>query len=382
MGPPRRLLLAAAWALSGCAAEHVIGSRGLLQSQSYPGAASSYVTAAAVADFDGDGWADLALLNQPPLVPSELCLLTGDGSGALLAHPCRALPASWAIAQATAVRWQPQGKSGLAVSGERLALLGLASDGSWQVAFDLGLAAGATVLTARDLAADGSAELVVAARRDPAALLWPLGSDGRLGLPSRYDLAAPAQALIYQDLDGDGRRELATASGTAVEVILGGRGAAAVAACPASAGLPLAGVSAIGAIELSGHGIADLLLASSAGGGRLFELVAAAGPSFDCGSGTPLLTTQSPVALLRRDFDGDGAADLAVLGGSAPGMASPGELVLLRGRPATASLAVVRYPLPAAALTGAVGDLNSDGRPDVVALLGDGSIVVLLNAFY
>ncbi|TML07622.1 MAG: VCBS repeat-containing protein, partial [Actinobacteria bacterium] len=88
------------------------------------------------------------------------------------------------------------------------------------------------------------------------------------------------------------------------------------------------------------------------------------------------------------DFDGDGVGDVVVVGES-PGAPSA-TLAIHRGHgDGSFDSPPVTFPVPGGSPDGfntigpnhlAVGDLNADGRPDVVNIAqGDGSVTVLLN---
>jgi len=85
----------------------------------------------------------------------------------------------------------------------------------------------------------------------------------------------------------------------------------------------------------------------------------------------------APQGLAAADFDGDGNADLAVAA-FATG-ASGSKIMLLKGNGAGGFSAPSAYPAGARPLKLAVGDLNGDGRPDLVASVEDLGIAILRN---
>jgi hypothetical protein len=84
-----------------------------------------------------------------------------------------------------------------------------------------------------------------------------------------------------------------------------------------------------------------------------------------------------PQGLAAADFDGDGDADLAV---AAYGVVGGGSTVrLLYGNGAGGFSAPITFPAGEGPYKLAVGDLNSDGRPDLVAAVRDLGIAILRN---
>jgi hypothetical protein len=148
----------------------------------------------------------------------------------------------------------------------------------------------------------------------------------------------------------------------------------------------------IAAGDISGDGTPDLVMPTS--GSSLITLVWQNNAT-DLGGGFPpgqqsVLTASIPSIEDQHiaDFDGDGVGDVAVVGESTG--APTATLAIHRGHgDGSFDSPPVTFPVPGGSPDGfntigpnhlAVGDLNADGKPDVVSIAqGDGSVTVLLN---
>jgi len=249
-----------------------------------------------------------------------------------------------------------------------------------------------TYVTLGDLNGDGAVDAVVSSwSNDTVSVLLnttPAGTTTfTFASPQTIASGGNPHKVTLGDLDGDGRLDLAVPNGRAgtVAVFLNtmAPGATAAGFAPpqesAAGGEPFS--LALG--DLDGDGKQDLalgnwntstavvLLNATPWGGRL-EMSAAP----DAAAGT------RPDAVKAADFNGDGKADLLVGDTNAASVAvyvnatAPGGLLATWIAPQDFATAAAGYSLD-------VADFNLDGRPDIVAAnYGSNSVSVLLNTTF
>ncbi len=249
----------------------------------------------------------------------------------------------------------------------RLAL----ADGGFGEARLLGTAGARATLTVADLDADGLADLAITCGAAPAQrlLTWRglgAGADGRAVFSAAASLAlpAPASAAALADVDGDGIADLLVAHAAGLSTLLGngthGRGDGTFRVA-ATRGFGAPSAAALACADFDGDGALDVVAADSASGAVVLGRGDGAG-----GFSTPaaIATVSGACALAWSDFDGDGEPDLGVAGldGTA----------LLRGArgafaPAGGALAATRALV--------ARDTDGDGRADLHALDPSGALV-------
>jgi FG-GAP-like repeat/FG-GAP repeat len=284
---------------------------------------------AAVADFDGDGNADLALAMHvaPPV------LLRGDGSGAFepFAADLGAAVPGFSSRAAAVVDWNGDGRADLALLGEGPTGLGRGPR-----------PAGVRIVTRGD---DGT---------------WHVEA-----LPGRAPLNF-GDSMAAGDLDGDGRADLAVSSGRMGRrdlAHLSGRGGAAVEIdCLGERAL----ARAVAIVELDAAPPAELIVAQRRFDGATWTSTVYAArwrdERWEC---RPLVdgVAADVRAVAAGDADGDGAADVAFTDGN-------GRLRLLLGDNRGAwREAHLQMPAPSgcAGHRLAFADLDGDGRDEIVA---------------
>jgi hypothetical protein len=190
-------------------------------------------------------------------------------------------------------------------------------------------------LAVGDLNGDGLTDVAVAADGGNDVLVFFQAAGGTFGAPVPVTVAGVPTALAVADLNGDGAQDL---------------------------------------VVVTSGGVLSVLLQDPAHKGAFLPRV-----DYPVGSG--------PVAVRVADLDGDGRPDLVVVnGGSALTATTKGLSLLLQNpaAPGTFLAAVTLDTGDSYASAVAIGDLNGDGRPDlVVANAGlpglPGSLAVLLQ---
>ena len=228
-----------------------------------------------------------------------------------------------------------------------------------------GITIGENAVAVADLRNDGRID-VVAAGEHVSILL----NDGKGILQDGVKTTTPAgiNCAATGDFNGDGIPDLALSNGAAIEIYLGtGKAAApfkAGATYPVqNPGCPVAG-------DLNGDGILDLFVPSGPylGAGSVIGFLGNGDGTFQQGPSSPVASVQF---FVLGDFNGDGKLDYASNanllalgnGDGSFGVASPFATFLYSGATAIGT-----------------ADLNGDGRPDIVLIdFSDSILYILLN---
>ena len=279
----------------------------------------------AAGDLNGDGKTDLAVVND-----EGVSVLFNSGNGILLA------PVSFATG--TGPVWVALGD----LNGDGKTDLAVANQGSNN---GTGMVGG-----------------------DVAVLL---NMGGGTFVAANYPAGASPVSVAMADLNGDGKADLAVASGTGVSVLLNnGNGTFGAPASYGSGTSP----SSVAAGDLNGDGKLDLVVGNGNRASVLLNLgngTFAAAVNYDFAAG---YTGTQPVAI--GDLNGDGRPDLAA--GAVADPCSSVAVLLNQGSGVFGAPSYVPTPTSNQSSV-TLGDLNGDGKLDLVVPNGDG-VAVLLNA--
>ena len=313
----------------------------------------------AVADFNSDGRLDAVVGGPGNVCTDPAFVLFGDGTGGFT--PVRLAPAS-SVCGVAAADFNGDGMADLATT-DSLGVSILLGDGTG--AFAPGgsvLLLDASFIVSGDVNGDTRQDLVVGSIF-LASISVVLGDgNGGLGSPVSYPVTEPISGLVLADFNGDGRPDVAVGGGitsTANVAVFFNDGSGGL--LP-EATFPLAapGGSAVAAADLNKDGRPDLLV----GGSQLSVLLANGsggfGPAqaFDAGVGYV-------ASIASGDHDGDGNPDVAVTANGFVGMITNVAAVLAGdglgglGPPRRYGVGYLPWGLVEA-------DANGDGRADLL----------------
>jgi hypothetical protein len=310
------------------------------------GIGSAY-PAGIVADFNGDGFLDLASEGD-----NGIDLYLGDGSGTF-GGPLR---------RSFGVPFTPQAAADLNEDGlpDLIGdfLVALARpDGTFGIAPAIRMSFQVSDFQRADFTGDGIPDVVVSAGYLGGIQLLA-GQPGGTFAPPVSVSTTPAYSLAVGDFNNDGRADLATATDTGIEIRLGVAGGGLSAPAPLAVGHP----ASLSVGDLRGIGRADIVFLQN---GQINVLLSNGDGTF--ASAIKSAASASDSGLLVSDLNGDGKPDLVVYGGASVSTYlgdGAGRFAFRTGKAAVSPVHVA--------------DVNGDSRPDVIAGMS-GAFQVYLN---
>ena len=235
-----------------------------------------------------------------------------------------------------------------------------------------------------DLDADGKLDLAIANFSTNVSVLRNTSSIGSISFAAKLDIAVGggSQSIAIGDLDGDGKLDLALARG-GLEVL---RNTSSVGSISFAAYVSFTSGAvpysvAIG--DLDGDGKPDIAIANYVSATvSVFRNTATSG-NLDNSSFTSkvdFVTSSGTASLAIGDFDGDGKPDLAAISNT------NSKVSILRNTATSGTITTGSFAVKVDFATGtypngvAIGDLDGDGRPDVVTANNANTVSVLRNA--
>jgi FG-GAP-like repeat/FG-GAP repeat len=342
----------------------------------------------AAGDFNGDGIPDLVTTNSES---DTLTILLGDGDGNFTEPAGGPIPTGSDPSFAIIGDFNSDGKLDLGVTNfnDSTVTIQLGNgDGTFIEAADSPVAVGRGPLSLAvgDFNGDGIADLATANTRDDSVTILLGNGDGTFvqasSSPMRVFGSSPA-SVAAADFNRDGRLDLVVAvvGPNNVSILLGnGDGTFTEAAnSPVPVGLTPYSL-AVG--DFNGDGIPDLVTANDASvngnPGSVTILLGAGNGGFTEASGSPIPVGINPLIVAAGDFNGDDKVDLAVTNESDNSVA-----ILLGNGDGTFSHAPsVHTPAGLSPLSVATADFNGDGAADLAVTetdsLNGNAVMVLL----
>jgi hypothetical protein len=274
----------------------------------------------AVADFNGDGKPDLAVVNRDS---NSVSVLLGNGDGTFKA------------AKNFAVNSDPR---------------------------QLGVA---------DVNRDGKLDLITSNGQSNTISVLLGNGNGTFKAAQNFASGGYSNTMAVGDVNGDGKPDVITADEAGsgmVSVLLGNGDGTFQAAKTFAVGSNPFGVAIA---DVNGDGKPDVLVAN--------QNSYTAGVLLGNGDGTfqacqNFATGPGPVAVAVADLNGDGKLDIVTTGNASP------DVSVLLGNGNGTFQAVQNWAIPSPAYSVAVADLNGDGKPDlVVATSNSNTVSVLLG---
>ena len=330
----------------------------------------------AASDFNNDGATDLLIVANTTTNPTQVGVMLGTPNGMLQGPNYYAVgmtPQAPALAD-----FNGDGKLDVAVVGSgfggNLSVLFGNGDGTMQPATTYTTAFGSNSVAAGDFNGDGKPDLVVANGSSSNVLLFLNNGDGTFQAGKSVGSSIGGATFIATgDFNNDGKLDYALSGIGGVSIGLGnGDGTFHGGAGISTLGCFGCMAGPIALADVNGDGVLDLVLVdggvvtNSGAVGTITVFLGKGDGSFQ--SGVKYTSGYNATSVAIGDINGDGKPDIVVGdagGGSFP--PQPGALEVLLGNGDGTFQNAVRYASPVLSWV-AIADFNGDGFPDVAAV--------------
>lgn len=326
----------------------------------------------AVADFNGDGYPDVAALSQAGAsTPGQLQILLGGPNGSLTVAWTTQIanPGELAVGDING-----DGHPDIVfTNGQTVTVLFGNGDGTFLLPPVFAVNAQPTALAVVDLNGDGLDDIAVtSADNTLTVVLGGSGAGGTLQSLTAVPTPAAPHAISAADLNGDGHADLIVGTDSGTIGIFAGNGDGTFAAPTTAATVPNAGIRALAIADFNADGHLDVATANATDGS---VTVLAGDGAGGLGSAVRYAVT-TPVSIAATDVNGDGALDLVTVSGTLARI----DVMLGAGVGFAAPLHEGSGVTPSVV---AATELNGDGRADLVlgSASGDPLSVLFGSAF-
>lgn len=319
-------------------------------------ATGNYPRSVAIGDFNGDGKADLAVVNYNS---SSLSVFTNTGNGSFSTKVDYATGTGpWSVAIGDL---NGDGKPDLAVANEgsnTVSVLTNTGNGSFGAKIDYDTGAFPWSVAIGDLNGDGKPDLAVANSGSSTVSVFTNTGTGSFGTKVDYSTGVVPISVAISDLNDDGEPDLAVANRASqtVSVLTNtGNGSFGAKVDYTTGSAPRS--IAIG--DLNGDGKSDLAVTN--GNSSTVSIFTNTGTG-SFGTKVDYTTGNSPNSVAIGDLNGDGMADLAVAN------AGSNSVSVFTNTGTGSFAAKLDYATGNMPQSVAIGDLNGDGKADLAVV--------------